>query len=440
MVGLVLSLLAFGGAVALTCRRLSDGLGLVLSCGYFYGILRANFLDGLSHFIFDSALLGLYLGHFVLRRRAPLRRERHVRTWFQLLFIWPLVMLLVSPLLDSQHVFIQLVGLRAAIFMLPVLLIGTRLEEAELDHLTSWVLVLNLVAFAVAVAEVVLGIEPFFPLNPVTELMYNAGDVGPEGHYRIPSVFSNAHSYGGTMAATVPLLLHRLTRSRGRLLVLTGLVATVVGCFICAARIPVIVLAVVAAVLLLTTRPTPRTLLATAFVGAVVGFSVASTERLQRFLTLNDTSYVEERVGGSVNVGLLDILLEYPVGAGLGAASGTSVPYFLSGYLRPQVGLESELSRIQLEQGVVGLLFWILFIGWTLLRFPSAEGRAGISPRRAMWALVLVEWATAFVGTGMLTSIPHTPLLLLMMGVLGQDRAGEVRKPARSSALEFVRT
>ena len=55
MIGALLTLGGMGGAVLLTRRRLADGLGWVLACGYFYGILRANFLDGFSHFLFDGA-------------------------------------------------------------------------------------------------------------------------------------------------------------------------------------------------------------------------------------------------------------------------------------------------------------------------------------------------------------------------------------------------
>jgi hypothetical protein len=440
MVGLVLSLLALVGAAVLTRRRRVDGLGWVLGCGYAYGILRANFLDGLSHFIFDCALVGLYLGRFLLARPQPVRRERHVRGWFQVLFTWPFFVVVLSPLLDSQHVFVQLVGLRAAIFMLPVLLIGSRLEEAELHRLGSWICVLNLLALSVAVAELVLGVERFFPLNAVTEIIYNSADVGPEGELRIPATFSNAHSFGGTMAGTLPLLLHRLGRPGGRPLVLLALVGTAMGCFICGARTPVIQLGVMGVVLVASTRLSPRVLAAMAVVVLGVGYLVASSERFQRFQTLEDTDYVEERVGSSVNRGLLDILQDYPVGAGLGAAGGTSVPFFLSGYLRPQVGLESEVSRIQLEQGVVGLLCWAAFVGWTLARLPRAGERVTHLARRAMWAFVLSSWVTAFIGTGILTAIPGTVLLLMMMGVLGQD--GE-REPARVRPplqLQAVRT
>jgi hypothetical protein len=44
-----------------------------------------------------------------------------------------------------------------------------------------------------------------------------------------------------------------------------------------------------------------------------------------------------------------------------------------------------------------------------------------------MYALCLTNWATAFIGTGTLSAIPGSVLLLTMMGVLVGARAA--RKP-----------
>ena len=61
MIGLLFCLLAFVGGFVLARKSAGDGLGFVLAVGCVYGWLRANFLDGLTHFAFDASLLGLYL-------------------------------------------------------------------------------------------------------------------------------------------------------------------------------------------------------------------------------------------------------------------------------------------------------------------------------------------------------------------------------------------
>src|SRR6202042_3203716 len=85
--------------------------------------------------------------------------------------------------------------------------------------------------------------------------------------------------------------------------------------------------------------------------------------RFQRFKSLSDTDAVQERIAGSVNRGFFDILIEYPMGNGLGGG-GTNMPFFLQGRVRNPVAMENEYARILSEQGVIGLLLWVGFLGW----------------------------------------------------------------------------
>jgi hypothetical protein len=145
---------------------------------------------------------------------------------------------------------------------------------------------------------------------------------------------------------------------------------------------------------------------------------VAANERLQRFTTLADGLGVVERVRVSANVGVVDAVLDYPLGVGLGRAVGTSIPFFLQPFASPQIGAENEFARIALEQGVIGLA---VFLGFVVDVVARKTARNPIAPPLVALLfryLVAIMWGTAFIGTGMLTSIPGTPLLLLMMGVL----------------------
>src|SRR5262249_703196 len=162
--------------------------------------------------------------------------------------------------------------------------------------------------------------------------------------------------------ALVPLLL-LLVESGGwrRTLGVAALAAGVLGIFACGARSPVLSLGFVAISVGLRalSRPGMR---AAVLITALVAGGVGSREtRFQRFETLWDAEYVQKRVSGSVNVGLVDILGEYPLGRGLGSAVGTSIPYFLMNEAKPQVGMESEYARIAVEQGLLGLVLWMSF-------------------------------------------------------------------------------
>jgi len=88
---------------------------------------------------------------------------------------------------------------------------------------------------------------------------------------------------------------------------------------------------------------------------AVVGTLVAVSPRMQRFVTLENTSYLKSRVSSSVNANLFTLALDYPLGNGLGGG-GTSIPYFLLTQLHNPVVIENEYARIMLEQGLPGHL------------------------------------------------------------------------------------
>src|ERR1700722_3824211 len=100
---------------------------------------------------------------------------------------------------------------------------------------------------------------------------------------------------------------------------------------------------------------------------AAIGFAALSNTRFQRFKSLDDTDYVSDRIAGSVNRGFFEILLEYPMGNGLGGG-GTSIPYFLEGSVRNPVGMENEYARILAEQGIIGLCLWLGFLVWFFQR------------------------------------------------------------------------
>ena len=417
MESILLCLGAFVVVFWLTRRSSVAGLAAALAVGYFYGIVRANVPQSFSHFIFDAGAGGLYLGAW-LKGLTPSQRSRtqKIRKWLVPLIGWP-VLLFFIPVQDSL---IQLVGLRGEIWFIPFLLIGAMIDDEERSRLALWLAVLNLVALGFALAEFAIGLETFFPHNEVTKLLYTQNDVlqGQFSAFRIPATFVNQASYSATMVLTMPLLAGAwvqagLTRTQKGLLS-AGMIAAMLGVFLGASRSQALMLFALIAALVSFARVRLNHLIAFAAIALVVGYFVYRNPRMQRFTNLK-TDLVKERVQGSVNVGFLDALWKYPLGNGLGGG-GTSIPYFLQDRLKNPVGIENEYGRILLELGIPGLCIWVAFLIAAIGGAPSE--RAG--PWRVGWRLARVATAlyfgTAFIGTGLLTAIPGTALLLIMTG------------------------
>jgi hypothetical protein len=431
MTGLALCGLAFVGVLLLARRSVGAGMAGLLATGYFYGILRARFLDGFSHFMFDAAVLGLYLAHFQCFGLGAPRTAPELFSWTTALLAWPFVVLALGPLYP-QHLLIQVVGLRAAIWFLPFLLVGARARPDDLTVIAAAFTVLNLVALAFGFAEYSLGLEAFFPRNAVTELMYRSRDIAGYTAYRIPATFSSSAAYGGVMVASLPLLMGRCLASDSglveKLLLLASVLAAAVGVFLCGSRTPVLFLFAMGLVVAYQFRARLGYLAAVVVVAAVVMLVVRGSERLQRFTSLQDQEMVSERIRGSANVGVIGLMLESPLGGGLGSAFGTSIPSFLADVAPEPIGAENELARIAIETTLVGLALWLGFLTWLLSkRTVKAPGgwQTGIT---LMWLFVLMSWGTALIGCGTLTAIPGTPLLLFQMGVIAQTR--RLRFPA----------
>lgn len=415
MTGLLLCLVAFLGTALASRRSLVAGLCAVITVGYFYGIVRGNVPQTASHFIFDSAVLGLYA--IQLFRHPPDRRSGSIalRLWVAILCVWPVILLAIP----KQDPLIQLVGLRAAILLVPFLLLGARLESHELDQLAVWSAVLNLVAFAFAVGEFVFGLERFFPLNAVTALIYRQHDIGGYEWSRIPATFSNAHAYAGTMVGTLPLMLGAWFQKRGNRshgsLIAVGVVAALLGIFMAGARSHALITLVILFVATVSGRIKVAHRVAWLSMILLVGWLISTSERLQRFANLQDTEYVSNRVALSLNYGFLDAVATYPLGNGLGGG-GTNVPYFLQQRLKNPIVIENEYARIALELGIPGLAIWILFVIWAFTRRVSRSSDSWRLGRRLAWFSGVLYFGTGWIGLGLLSSIPHAAFLLLNTG------------------------
>lgn len=136
---------------------------------------------------------------------------------------------------------------------------------------------------------------------------------------------------------------------------------------------------------------------------------------LQRFTTLADAEFLANRLEGSVNASFFSLIVDYPMGNGIGGG-GTSLPYFLADQVTNPVRLENEYGRILLELGVPGLVIWIAFAFSESARGAQlALKRLDVGRRLALNAVV-AYFLTAASGIGMLTSVPQSAFVMLMLG------------------------
>jgi hypothetical protein len=417
--GLILCFLAFAGVAILIRRSLGDGLGLLLAIGSVYGIARCNIFDGFTHFLFDASVLGAYVGGWRYISSAESTAAGRLRHWVLALAFLPFFLILLSPFIEAQPVLVQLLGLRPAIFFVPLVFFGAALDRESLRTLAHWAVFVALLAGGTALAEYFLGVERFFPMNEASDIIYLSQDIGEARDFRIPATFSSAHAYGATMVGILPLLMFLLEEEgRWRLPALAATVTAVIGVFACGARSTVIALGI------LTIGFAARGLKSGAVRTALIVVSVAvlaivpRVSRFQRFETLADYSYTTTRVESSVNASFLDTIIASPLGRGLGSAVGTSIPFFLAAQARPQIGLENEYARIAVEEGVLGLCLWIAFALFGMVQNPLELKRFGGGPDLCMWLVCAFAWIGGFVGTGLLASVPGTMLLMIYMGVL----------------------
>lgn len=414
MIALLICVLAFASAYFVTRKSVVAGLIAVLATGYMYGITRAQFPTAFSHFIFDASVAGFYLCQPWKAR--PEGRTKALRTWTSMLIGWPFVILL----LPFQTIMISLVGLRGNVMVLPALLIGSRLRNVDLIKIGTAVAVLNLIACGFGSAEYVWGVQRFYPESAATRLIYQSNDVAGYQYLRIPATFTNAHVYGGTMVFSLPFLFGMFV-SRGaskwqKLTALAGVGAAMFGILFSATRTNFVIAAVLVTFMLAVSK-TPLRFKVLIVLGVLaILIPALDNERFNRFKTLQASGAVTDRIAGSVNRSFWEVLISYPMGNGLGGG-GTSIPYFLESELNRPVTIESEYGRILLEQGIIGLVMWIGFVGWFLSRrsvaFSTSSWQIG---RQLGWILCLIAFGGAMIGVGMLIAIPQSLMFPVLVG------------------------
>ena len=418
MLAITICLICFGVSYVAGRRALWAGFMATMVVGYFYGILRANLESRFGHFIFDFAAVGFYLA-LLTRRDTPIQRFkiRRMMPWVLALAGWPLLIML----LPLQPPLIQLVGLRGQIFFVPFILVGAMLDGSDMRKIAFGLALLSLIEIVFALAEAQFGVTRFYPMNAIDEIIYKSMDVavGATTAFRIPGTFVQAAALGSNMAASLPLLLGAMIQERRGasrrklLLIATGVSA--LGVFLSASRSEATLLFVLALAATFSGRIKNFPWFGWVALLAVVGTLVAVSPRMQRFVTLENTSYLKNRVSSSVNSSFLTLAWEYPLGNGLGGG-GTSMPYFLQSELHDPVMIENEYGRIMLEQGLPGLAIWLWFIFWILTRpLPQATDPWYLGKWLAR-VLLFFCFMTAPTGLGLLTSIPGTALLLLFAG------------------------
>jgi hypothetical protein len=428
---LAICLLVFFLAYVAGKHSLVHGLAMLLLTGYLYGVTRANIFGTASYFIFDASVLGFYCAQLFRALSVEERSQvSRLKPWVEVLIAWPIVMFFV-PL---QDILIRIVGLRGNILMLPFLLIGARMGTDDRYRLALWLAAFNLIAFSIAGIEYVYGVPMFFPRNEMTKLIYKSTVFAGGQDLRIPSTFASAHAYAGTMVMTIPFLagalVQRQKRDWHKPLLIVAIMAALLGVFMSATRLNFLI----ASLLVIVTLFSLRSRLAYAIGGLIivfgVGWFVSGEQRLQRFTELQDTQMVAERIAGGVNMGFFELLTEQPFGNGMGGG-GTNIPGFMQDRVSNPVTMENEYARILLEQGFIGLVLWIAFLGWLFTRSVKNVADPWSLGRRLAWFACLGFFVTSLGGVGLFVSIPQTCLVMLSAGWIGSTRtSGETERAA----------
>lgn len=418
MTGTLFCLFSLVSCAIVAYSSLNLGISILIAWGYFYGMIKAHYISSNGLFVFDAATVGFYLGVLLNPPRAELRdRYAHVFKWFLLLMLWPVFM----AVLPIQHYLVQFIGLRGNIFWIPMILIGCVLDRRGKASVAYCLAIMNCVAFLFALGEFFIGVDAFVPENDATYIIHNSKDVAG-GSKRIPSTFANAHSYSLFMVATIPWILGevlgrekiRFGKILGMPILLGGLFSALLGIFIAGPRQPVVVLGLMLVLLVLTGRVNITLIILSGILGLIVAYFVAQEERMQRFTELQDIEAVQDRIMSSVHMGFFEILLDYPMGNGMGAG-GTSLPSFAQALVNRNVGMENEYSRILLEQGLPGLILFLAFVLWLLFR-KMAKDDFDIQTKQYLKIYSLVSFATSVIGLGLMVSVPSTCVLLLGVG------------------------
>src|SRR5262249_32614257 len=248
------------------------------------------------------------------------------------------------------------------------------------------------------------GVQHFYAaVNPVNLTIFRSNDIvyGGEGHYRIPATFVSSAAYATSMVASLVLLIGGLVQedrsSRWRYPLVGAIAFAAIGVFLSGSRSAIVPLFIIGtlAVLPRGTRGLPPG--AWMGVAVVVAVLVAVTPRMQRFVSLENTDYVAQRIHGSINQDFISLAIEYPIGNGLGGG-GTSLPYFLQDRLTNPVVLENEYARIMAEQGIPGLLLWLAFIIWLAMRPASPHSNPWYKGKLLARLFCLISFATAPLG------------------------------------------
>ena len=424
MTSIGICVVAFVAAYWASRRALWQGIAVVLATGYAYGIVRA-LVGGSTHLLFDAAVAGLFAGNIKLLLRPADRPGLYaIKAWTLALLAWPTILFFFAP----GDLLVELVGWRANVFLLPCLLIGAYLDDESIYRLALVMAVLNIAAGIIAAFEFAFGFEMFFPYSDVTDILYR-GRLSDEESIglRIPSSFVNAHVFGGTVVMTLPFLLGAwlgAVTTRHRRLLTLALGISLLCVFVAGARTPIVVLGVLVVLVSLSGRLRGYAWMSWASMIVVVAWVVSSDVRLQRFVTLQDTTFLSERLRGSVNSEIFDMMAEYPLGRGL-AGGGTSIPYFLQDRTQAYFVMENEFARIVLEQGIPGLILWLAFIFWVLFRSHGRKGDPWFLSRRLAAAAAGSYFALAMTGIGLLTAVPQSLMLLLAVGWVSVGRPRE---------------
>jgi hypothetical protein len=396
------------------------GLTIFLAWLLFEDLVRKYLGNNMALYFGKDVLAAVfYLSFFTAIRRGNIRLFKPPFRVPLLLMIWFGVMQVFNP--ASPSIFFGLMGLKLFFFYTPLLLVGYTLFDSEEDLDRFFVIngKLVLVIASLGVAQSILGhtfLNPETIQQDIRELstLYRTSPISGLSSYRPTSVFVSAGRFANFLVVGWLLTLgftgySLLRRRRGRFLTFIVLVATASALVLSASRGAFmwgLMSAIVFSIaffwgapwrnreVMRVLRTIQRTVLGilTACVFLVILFPDQLKSRLSFYSeTMSPDSPQSELFLRTWDYPVGNFLLAFkyerwPYGYGIGT-SGLGTQYVTRLlHVRPiEAGVESGFGAIVIEQGIFGLLLWlvmsmaILFSAWRVVcklrgsaRFPLA--------------------------------------------------------------------
>jgi hypothetical protein len=414
--------------------------------------------DRLALLYRDVLILGVYV-MFLLREPVSawagrLRERVGTPAWFlATAFLCVGVIQIVNPLLPG--VLVGILGFKVLFFYWPLALLAfayvDSLERAR--RLAATIVLFSIPINLFGLYQFWQGpeflVSTFGPGFERATVLAHIEEIESEDSFvRVIATFASTGQYTGFLLVNSMLtiaLFFTAERARAATIWTGCSLLNVLGMLATGSRGGLVGLAAEAALVVILYRRTwrPLAMAAVAAVGLYYGFGWLGGTVAQRFESLGNVEMVRQRTLETTSKMFAILLDRYPLGRGLGTGS-TASRHLLGEDSGDWELVENDLSKLQLETGIVGVVAFYLFIlalgmRWLGRWHRSADDRV-LGFMVPLSACCLTKMAFAFI-TGGFDSPPGSVFFWVILGTVARLSALETRMdPGATETSAVART